>query len=174
MIVENARNFDELASGRMYVESDPIGLQGGSYSTYAYAKGNPISRTDPWGLCTLQQPCSDHHSLKCELCLTNYINNTYGIFGGFLADTFNLQQSIPGLSGRSVADTLSLDLELLALKQGVPRTVGGLGNLFNPFTTPSIAEIVSAASLEALDIVGAATVPFASTALFNARIDCGW
>jgi uncharacterized protein RhaS with RHS repeats len=34
----------------MYVESDPIGLAGGSYSTYAYAKGNPISNKDPLGL----------------------------------------------------------------------------------------------------------------------------
>jgi len=35
-----------------YVESDPIGLEGGSYSTYAYANGNPISRIDPRGLAT--------------------------------------------------------------------------------------------------------------------------
>jgi hypothetical protein len=49
--LENARPYDELASGRMYVESDPIGLQGGSYSTYAYVGGNPVSGIDPFGLC---------------------------------------------------------------------------------------------------------------------------
>jgi uncharacterized protein RhaS with RHS repeats len=32
------------------LESDPIGLAGGSYSTYAYARGNPVRHTDPLGL----------------------------------------------------------------------------------------------------------------------------
>jgi RHS repeat-associated protein len=45
------RDYDP-AVGR-YVESDPIGLAGGSYSTYSYAGSNPISNFDPSGLyCT--------------------------------------------------------------------------------------------------------------------------
>jgi uncharacterized protein RhaS with RHS repeats len=32
------------------LESDPIGLRGGSYSTYGYVNNNPISNKDPLGL----------------------------------------------------------------------------------------------------------------------------
>jgi uncharacterized protein RhaS with RHS repeats len=42
------REYDPL-TGR-YVESDPIGLRGGSYSTYAYVGGNPVNDVDPLGL----------------------------------------------------------------------------------------------------------------------------
>lgn len=42
------RDYDP-AAGR-YVESDPIGLAGGSYSTYTYAGNNPLSFVDPLGL----------------------------------------------------------------------------------------------------------------------------
>jgi hypothetical protein len=46
---ENAHRYGGLASERLYDESDPIGLSGGSYSTYAYALNNPISNDDPDG-----------------------------------------------------------------------------------------------------------------------------
>ena len=42
------RDYDS-ATGR-YVESDPIGISGGGYSTYVYADGNPLYETDPLGL----------------------------------------------------------------------------------------------------------------------------
>jgi RHS repeat-associated protein len=36
-----------------YIESDPAGLYGGSYSTYAYVGDNPVSNIDPLGLWSL-------------------------------------------------------------------------------------------------------------------------
>jgi RHS repeat-associated protein len=43
------RDYDPLGGGR-YIESDPIGLGGGNYSTYTYSGGNSISNIDPLGL----------------------------------------------------------------------------------------------------------------------------
>ncbi len=42
------RDYDPTV-GR-YLESDPLGLSGAGYSTYAYANGNPVSNIDPLGL----------------------------------------------------------------------------------------------------------------------------
>ena len=45
--------YGGLASGRTYVQSDPIGLAGG-INTYSYAENQPTSLTDRLGLATYQ------------------------------------------------------------------------------------------------------------------------
>jgi len=46
---DNGYRAYDPATGR-YPQSDPFGLMGGSFSTYAYAVANPLSASDPTGL----------------------------------------------------------------------------------------------------------------------------
>lgn len=64
------RDYDPQ-TGR-YVESDPIGLDGGSMSTYTYVDGNPLTYIDPEGLAGSGAPrrrvrdCTANEWTQCE------------------------------------------------------------------------------------------------------------
>jgi RHS repeat-associated protein len=53
------RDYDPATA--RYVESDPIGLRGGSYSTYGYVCGNSVSGIDPFGLAGICRQGSSYY-----------------------------------------------------------------------------------------------------------------
>ena len=63
------RDYDST-SGR-YVQSDPIGLQGG-VNTYAYVGGNPVSLTDLFGLLSSISGCGSAEIGRPERVLTQH------------------------------------------------------------------------------------------------------
>jgi uncharacterized protein RhaS with RHS repeats len=86
------RDYDP-AIGR-YVESDPIGLHGGSYSTYAYVANNPSQLIDPFGLdltVTLYQGRADHIGIGVNS------PTTYGFYPAANAAWTPLDFNVPGV-----------------------------------------------------------------------------
>jgi RHS repeat-associated protein len=55
----NINRYYDPATGR-YIQSDPVGLDGGQWSTYAYVGGNPLSEIDPSGLSTVTYDGNTH------------------------------------------------------------------------------------------------------------------
>ena len=83
-----------------YIESDPIGLRGGSYSTYAYVRGNPLNRGDPLGLCG-----SDPQKITCSTLLPN--GRTVGSYVAALSNQINDSGELEYAPFYSAADVFS-------------------------------------------------------------------
>ena len=116
----------------MYVESDPIGLAGGSYSTYSYVNDNPVSRIDPFGL-----------SDSCPTCKQTYLD--------CLANCIRKYDPLNN-SGKAA---------LTVLGASIPKTWFGLPVQGSPYTTlPSVMSLgqgTAAAGVNLLRIIGRAS-----------------
>ena len=124
--------------------------------------------------------CNDLSSFQCQACVTTYLSNTYGTFGGFIANTFNAQQAIPGLSGQSLFNTLAPTAEIGLAKFGAGQGLQFGGDFIamntsgaGGFWAGTSVEYAGAMVAPVLGVIGAATTPFATVATSIARSACG-
>jgi len=83
-----------------YVESDPIGLAGGSFSTHEYARTIPIGNADPLGLkATVVITYDGAIGSHAALYVTNGLYNEpmlYDHAGGYIATTRGSADALHG------------------------------------------------------------------------------
>jgi RHS repeat-associated protein len=121
-VEEFCHRWYDNRSGR-YTQADPIGLRGGSANLYNYGASNPVSYSDPSGLC-MGTGCADLKDIwdatrpKPEVVVPEkpYLEDDpifnqmdYFYFGGFFhSDTFSFFQGLsgPGDSGITRPNTL--------------------------------------------------------------------
>jgi RHS repeat-associated protein len=101
------RDYDGV-TGR-YIESDPLGLPGG-VNTYAYAKENPVSNIDPFGLFTLDFNVTEIPTLFVTGGYDGYTTSSVTHFKCSCSPTCGNNWQLKGCSG-----TLQVDVQIQIL-----------------------------------------------------------
>jgi uncharacterized protein RhaS with RHS repeats len=86
-----------------YVESDPIGHAGGSYSTYGYANGNPVSNIDQTGT---QAAVAIPVAAAAAIAITCYATNACQGITQALTQALNQPSDETNTAAKSVAELL--------------------------------------------------------------------
>jgi hypothetical protein len=167
------RDYDPSIGG--YLQSDLVGLFGGSFSTYAYVAGNPLAFVDKNGLqysnivppgafgpiapnegqgyATQSQPHKATPSTPSSVrvpgvndpCVEKYIHDHYGDFWGFVATIGNLEQFLPTDPDSSVA--IPDGLEVAAEKLLLTEGPGVLGRRMIMHGTSNWSGVVGAEAM---------------------------
>jgi RHS repeat-associated protein len=113
------RDYDPLAAG--YIESDPVGLRGGTYSTYAYAGEDPVRNFDSKGLMCLMSVGCWTTPAEATLAASGNFDGYYQLACAGGDDYACVAQGIEqnsSLLGHFATDRLMAGLSKMAAAQG--------------------------------------------------------